>query len=138
MAQLVKRPTLGQVVISQFVSSSPTLGSVLTAGSLELGTCFRSCVSLSLCPSFTSTLSLFLSLSKINKNIKKIKKKIKKQRHRKTKELTLGHSAQKYESWEGTPGSLKSELPTAPVASIMTGILEGEQSPPFLRHPHHR
>ena len=34
MAQLVKRPTLAQVMISQFVGSSPVSGSVLTARSL--------------------------------------------------------------------------------------------------------
>ena len=35
MAQLVKHPILAQVMISWFVSWSPTLGSVLTAQSLE-------------------------------------------------------------------------------------------------------
>ena len=35
VAQSVKHPTLAQVMISQFVSSSPTSGSVLTAQSLE-------------------------------------------------------------------------------------------------------
>ena len=35
VAQSVKRPTSAQVMISQFVSSSPALGSVLTAQSLE-------------------------------------------------------------------------------------------------------
>ena len=35
MAQSVGRPTLAQVMILQFVSSSPTSGSVLTAQSLE-------------------------------------------------------------------------------------------------------
>ena len=35
VAQSVKCQTLAQVMISQFVSSSPTLGSVLTAQSLE-------------------------------------------------------------------------------------------------------
>ena len=35
VAQLVKRPTSAQVMISWFVSSSPTSGSVLTAQSLE-------------------------------------------------------------------------------------------------------
>ena len=35
MAQSVKRPTSAQVMISQFVSSSPASGSVLTAESLE-------------------------------------------------------------------------------------------------------
>ena len=36
MAQLVEQPTLVQVMISWFVSLSPTSGSVLTARSLEL------------------------------------------------------------------------------------------------------
>ena len=35
VAQLVKGPTLVQVIISQFVGSSPTWGSVLTTQSLE-------------------------------------------------------------------------------------------------------
>ena len=35
VAQWVKRPTLAQVMISWFVSSSPASGSVLTAQSLE-------------------------------------------------------------------------------------------------------
>ena len=35
MAQLVKRPTSAQVMILRFVGSSSTLGSVLTAWSLE-------------------------------------------------------------------------------------------------------
>ena len=35
VAQSVKRPTSAQVMISWFVSSSPLLGSVLTAQSLE-------------------------------------------------------------------------------------------------------
>ena len=35
VAQLVKRLTLAQVMISQFVSSSPMSGSVLTAQNLE-------------------------------------------------------------------------------------------------------
>ena len=46
VAQLVKHPTLAQVMISQRTSSSPTLGSVLTAQSLEPASWF--CVSLSL------------------------------------------------------------------------------------------
>ena len=35
VAQLVKRPTSAQVMILQFVGSSPVSGSVLTAQSLE-------------------------------------------------------------------------------------------------------
>ena len=35
MAQSIKRPTSAQVMILQFVSSSPTSGSVLTTQSLE-------------------------------------------------------------------------------------------------------
>ena len=66
VAQSIEHLTSAQIMNSRFVSSSPTLGSVLTARSLEAGACFRFCVSLSLCPSPTCTLSL--------KN--KIKKKI--------------------------------------------------------------
>ena len=58
MAQLVKRPTLAQVMILWFVSSSPTSGSVLTAQSSEPDACFGFCVSLSLCPSPAHALSL--------------------------------------------------------------------------------
>ena len=35
VALSVKHPTVAQIMISRFVGSSPTLGSVLTAGSLE-------------------------------------------------------------------------------------------------------
>ena len=35
MAHSIKRPTLAQVTISQFVGSGPASGSVLTAQSLE-------------------------------------------------------------------------------------------------------
>ena len=69
VAQLVKRPTLAQVMISWLVSSSPTLGSVLTAQSLEPALIL--CLPLSLCPSPARALSLYFS--KIN--IKKIKSK---------------------------------------------------------------
>ena len=54
----LKRPTLAQVTISQFVSSRPALGSVLTAQSLEPA---WDSVSFSLCP---SPLVLSLSLKK--------------------------------------------------------------------------
>ena len=47
VAQLVKRSTSAQVMISQFVSLSPPLGSVLTAQSLEPAS---DSVSVSLCP----------------------------------------------------------------------------------------
>ena len=61
MAQLVKCPTLAQVMISQFVSLSPTSGSVLSAQSLELRAwSLLQILSPSLCPSPTHT--LFLSL----------------------------------------------------------------------------
>ena len=63
VAQLVKRPTSAQVMISQSVSSSPALGSVLTAQSLEP---VSDSVSPSLCPSPVYALSL--SVSKINKH----------------------------------------------------------------------
>ena len=52
-------PTSAQVMISQFVSSSPTSGSVLTAQSLEPASDSVS-LSVSLCPSITHTLSLSL------------------------------------------------------------------------------
>ena len=51
MAQFVEHPTSAQVMISWFVSSSPTSGSVLTI-------CFGFCVSLSLCPFPAHSLSL--------------------------------------------------------------------------------
>ena len=60
MAQSVKRPTLAQVMISQFVGSNPKLGSVLTAQSLEPA---WDSVSLSL----SAPPLLVLCLSKINK-----------------------------------------------------------------------
>ena len=62
VAQSVRRPTSAQVVISQFMSSSPASGSVLTAQSLEP-------VSDSVSPSLSAPppLMLWLSLSKMNK-----------------------------------------------------------------------
>ena len=54
VAQLVEGLTLVQVMISQFVSSSPTLGSVLTAQSLKPA---LDSVSPSLCPLPTHALS---------------------------------------------------------------------------------
>ena len=56
MAQLVKRPTSAQVMISWFVSSSPTSGSLLTAQSLEPA-------SESVSPSLSAPVPLMLSLS---------------------------------------------------------------------------
>ena len=70
MVQSVKHPTWAQVMISQFVSSIPALGSVLTAQSLEPASDSTS-------PSLYAPplLMLCLSLSqKINKRLKKIKK----------------------------------------------------------------
>ena len=52
VAQSVKRPTLAQVMISWFAGSSPALGSVLTARSLEPAS-----------DSVSSSLSVPLSLS---------------------------------------------------------------------------
>ena len=52
-------------MISQFVGSSPTSGSVPTAQGLDPA---LDSVSLSVCPSPAHTLSLSVSLSKINKN----------------------------------------------------------------------
>ena len=66
VAYSVKHPTLAQVMISQLGGSSPALGSVLTAQSLEPA-------SDPVFPSLsTPTHSLSLSLSKINKNLKKL------------------------------------------------------------------
>ena len=59
VAQSVKRPNLAQVMISQFMSSSPASGCVLTAQSLEPAS---ESVSLSLCPSLIM-LCLSFSLS---------------------------------------------------------------------------
>ena len=75
MAQSVGRPTSAQVVISLFVSSSLTSGSVLTAQSLEL---LRDTVSplLSAPPPLALCLSLSFSLSLKNKYTQK--KKIRK------------------------------------------------------------
>ena len=63
MAQLVKHPTLAQVMISQFVGSSPVSGSVLTAQSLDPAS-----DSVSPFLSVPPLLTLFLSLSEINKD----------------------------------------------------------------------
>ena len=62
VAQLVKHQTSAQVMISQFVSSSPVLGSVLTVQSLEPA---LDSVSPSVYPSPAHALSL--SVPKINK-----------------------------------------------------------------------
>ena len=70
MAQAVKHPTSAQVMISQFMSSSPMSGSVLTAQSLKL---LQIYVSLTLCPFPAHTHSL--SLSNISKTLKFKKKK---------------------------------------------------------------
>ena len=64
VAQSVKRLTSAQVMISQSVSSSPTLGSVLTTQSLEP-------VSDSVSPSLSAPPPLTLCLSKMNKCLKK-------------------------------------------------------------------
>ena len=63
MAQSVKHLSLAQVMISRFVSSSPTLDSVLTAQSLESAS-----DTVSPFLSALPLLILFLSLSKINKH----------------------------------------------------------------------
>lgn len=55
VAQLAKRPTLAQVIISRFMGLSP-IG--LCAHSSEMEACFRFCVSLSFCPSPAHALSL--------------------------------------------------------------------------------
>ena len=60
VAQSVERPTLAQVMISWFVSSTPRVG--LCADSSESGDCFGFCVSLSL-PGSPPLYTLSLSLS---------------------------------------------------------------------------
>ena len=62
VAQSVKRPTLAHVMISQFMRSSPTSGSVLTTQGLEPASDFVS-PSLSAPPPLALSLSLSLSLS---------------------------------------------------------------------------
>ena len=64
VAQLVKRPTSAQVMISQFVGSSPTSGSVLTTWSLLQILCLSLCIPTLL----AQCLSVSLSRSKINKH----------------------------------------------------------------------
>ena len=66
VAQSVERPTSAQVTISRLVSSSPTLGSVLTARRL-LGIPPLS-LSLSLCPSIARALSLKINKPKQTKS----------------------------------------------------------------------
>ena len=67
MAQLVKRPTSAQVMMSLFVDPSPVSGSVLTAQSVEPASDSGS-------PSLSApsplTLCLSLSLSNINKHLR--------------------------------------------------------------------
>ena len=63
VAQSVRHLTLAQVVISQFMGSSPVSGSVLTAQILEPA-------SDSVSPSLSAPLLFSLSLSKRNKNKK--------------------------------------------------------------------
>ena len=74
VAQAVEHPTSAQVMISEFLNSSPALG---CADSSEPGACFGFCVALSVCPlPHLCVLSLFLStLSNINKH-KQTSKKI--------------------------------------------------------------
>ena len=67
MAQSVKHLTSAQVMISQFVGSSPASGSVLTAQSLEPASDSVS-RSLSAPPRLALCLSLSLSLSLKNKD----------------------------------------------------------------------
>ena len=72
MAQSVEQPTLAQVMISRFVGSSPVLGSVLTAQSLEPA-------SDSVSPSLSAPPLFILCLCLKNKYT--IKKKLKKERY---------------------------------------------------------
>ena len=73
VAQSVKCPTSAQVMISQFMSFSPTLGSVLTAQSLEPASdsvfpSFSASPLLVLCLSLPLSLLPLLSLSFKNKH----------------------------------------------------------------------
>ena len=70
VAQWVQHPTSAQVTISWFVGSSPALGLVLTAQSLEPASDSVS-LSVSLCPSSAHALSLSFSFK--NKQKKKIR-----------------------------------------------------------------
>ena len=63
MAQFVKHPASAQVMIPQFVGSSPASGSVLTAQSLEAAS---DSVSPPLSLAFPHSPSVSVSLSKIN------------------------------------------------------------------------
>ena len=67
MAQLVKRPTSAQVMISRSVGSSPVSGSVLTARSLEPAS-DSVCVCVSLSLSLSAPPPLMLCVSLINKH----------------------------------------------------------------------
>ena len=69
MAQSVTPPTLAQVMISQFVSSSPESVSGLTAQSLEPAS---DSVSLSACPLSSAACSVSHVVLKVNKHLKKI------------------------------------------------------------------
>ena len=69
MVQLVKHPTLAQVMISWLVLSSPALGSVLTAQSLEPAS-DSVFPFLSAPPLLSVSLSLSLSKIKILKDLK--------------------------------------------------------------------
>ena len=59
MAQLVKHPTLAQVMIPVVCEFEPRVG--LCADSSKPGACLGFCVSFSLCPSPTCALSLSVS-----------------------------------------------------------------------------
>ena len=72
VAPSADRPTSAQVMVSQFLGSSPVLGSVLTAQSLQPAS---DSASPSLSAPSPLVLCLSLSLSKINKTFFKIKKK---------------------------------------------------------------
>ena len=72
VAQLVKCPTSAQVMISWFVGSSPALGSMLTAQSLEPASnsvCVCVCVSLSAPPLLALCLCLTTSSLSIHQSM---------------------------------------------------------------------
>ena len=68
MTQWAGHPTSAQVMVSQFMSSGPEWGSVLTARSLEPA---LDSVSPSLCPSPACTVSVCQKMNKFLKNVEK-------------------------------------------------------------------
>ena len=95
MAQLVKRPTSAQVMISQSVGSSPVSGSVLTAWSLEPA-------SDSVSPSLSAPLFLTLCLCLSLKNKQTLKQFFLKEKDTKTERQNRGPE-KPYWPWPCSP-----------------------------------